>query len=310
MPFSDAFRDFVRSAGPASRLRFAPTPSGYLHRGNALNFILNWLVARLKGGRILLRIDDLDAERKRPEYVADVFESLHWLGLDWDEGPGSGSSSGSGSGQGGDRVRDRVGEMVAEFEEKWSQHRRLPLYINLLERLRETGLLFACRKSRRDLEPFAGLYPPEFRDQGLSLDAPDVAWRIATPPGFPMPDFVVRRRDGIPAYQVASLADDLHFGVTHVVRGEDLAASTAAQRFLAEQIDAQDFLAIRFLHHPLLTDANGQKLSKSAGADSLKNLREGGGVPEQVFNLLQGWPGFPAAVSAADLLDKMRGAAY
>lgn len=295
MPFSDAFLEFVRSAGSLSRLRFAPTPSGYLHRGNALNFILNWLVARLRGGRILLRIDDLDAERKRPEYVADVFDSLHWLGLDWDEGPGS-SSSGAG--------------LVDEFGENWSQHRRLALYNNVLEQLRETGLLFACRKSRRDLEPFAGSYPPEFRDQGLSLDEPDVAWRVATPPDFPMPDFVVRRRDGIPAYQVASLADDLHFGVTHVIRGEDLSASTAAQRFLAEQIGTQDFLDIRFLHHPLLTDAQGQKLSKSAGADSLKTLREGGGAPALVFNVLQAWPGFPVVVSAADLLEKIRRAGY
>ena len=85
MPFSDAFIRFAREAGPHCRLRFAPTPSGYLHIGNALNFCFNWLVARLNGGKILLRIDDIDAERKRPEYVADVFESLEWLGLDYDE---------------------------------------------------------------------------------------------------------------------------------------------------------------------------------------------------------------------------------
>ena len=332
MPFSDDFREFVLSAGPSSRLRFAPTPSGYLHRGNALNFILNWLAARLRGARILLRIDDLDAERKRPEYVADVFENLHWLGLDWDEGPGSGgsssssssgssssSSSGSSSGSsssGGSSSGSSSsgggegGLLLAEFETEWSQHRRLPLYFNLLEQLRDTGLLFACRKSRRDLAPFEGFYPPEFRDQGLSLDDADVAWRIATPSDFPMPDFVVRRRDGLPAYQVASIADDLHFGVSHVIRGDDLAASTAAQRFLAEQIGAQDFLNIRFLQHPLLTDALGQKLSKSAGADSLKALREGGGAPEQVFACLRGLPGFPEAVSAADLLEKIRRTGY
>jgi glutamyl-tRNA synthetase len=172
--------------------------------------------------------------------------------------------------------------------------------------LRATGLLFACRKSRRDLAPFNGEYPAHFRDQQLSLDDPDVAWRIATPPGFPLPDFVVRRRDGIPAYQVASLTDDLHFGITHVVRGEDLNTSTAAQRFLAECLAADDFLKIRFLHHLLLTDAQGQKLSKSAGADSLKSIREGGGAPDAVFRSAGAMLGLPGAVSASDLLERLR----
>ena len=94
MDFRDQFSAFLHDAGPNCRLRYAPTPSGFLHIGNALNFRLNWLVARQNGGKILLRIDDLDAERKRPEYIADIFESLEWLGLDWDEGPGPGLSGG------------------------------------------------------------------------------------------------------------------------------------------------------------------------------------------------------------------------
>lgn len=255
MDFHDPqFDVFLQNAGPQCRLRYAPTPSGFLHLGNALNFWLNWLVARRNGGKILLRIDDLDAERKRPEYVADVFESLEWLGLDWDEGPRS----------------------AEDFEKNWSQHHRLPLYIKLLDELRSTGLLYACRKSRRDLAPFGSSYPVEFREQNLSLDEPDVAWRIATPTGFPLPDFIVRRRDGLPAYQVASLADDLHFGITHVVRGADLEASTAAQRYLAGCLGKQDFLNIQFHHHALITDSSGEKLSKSAGATSLRTMREDG----------------------------------
>ena len=272
MDFRDQFSAFLHDAGPNCRLRYAPTPSGFLHIGNALNFRLNWLVARQNGGKILLRIDDLDAERKRPEYIADIFESLEWLGLDWDEGPGVSLSEAVTSSR-------RLTAMVADFEKNWSQHRRLPLYVKVLEKLRDTGLLFACRKSRRDLAPFGGHYPPEFREQNLSLDDPDVAWRIRTPLSFGeglLHDFIVRRRDGLPAYQVASLADDLHFGITHIVRGADLEASTAAQRWLAECLGEQDFLDIRFLHHPLLMDAAGEKLSKSAGAASLRAMRQGG----------------------------------
>lgn len=249
------FAEFVQSVSPKSRLRLAPTPSGYLHAGNAINFLLNQEAARSQpGARLLLRIDDLDADRKRPEFVQDVFDTLAWLGIGWDEGPRS----------------------TGDFEQNWSQHLRLGLYQKLLQKLEKQGLVFACRKSRKDLAPFGGAYPPEFRAQNLPLDVPDVAWRVATPPGFPMPDFIVRRRDGLPAYQIASLADDVHFGITHIVRGEDLRASTAAQLFLAEKLGLTDFLKIRFWHHPLLTNAEGEKLSKSAGADSLRAMRARG----------------------------------
>ncbi len=301
--FSQQFHSFAQLARAGCRLRFAPTPSGFLHIGNALNFALNWLVARLHGGKILLRIDDLDADRKRPEYVADVFESLAWLGLDWDVGPGE-----------NDGIIDRVtlshpvNTLVADFEKNWSQHRRLPLYFNALEKLRATGLLFACRKSRRDLAPFEGNYPPAFRNQNLSLDDPDVAWRIKTPPGFALPDFVVRRRDGIPAYQLASLADDVHFGITHVIRGEDLTASTQAQLYLAEYLSESNFLKINFLHHPLITDENGEKLSKSAGATSLKEMRESGAGAEIVFRKVGEMLGFSGEKfnSADDLLQHLK----
>lgn len=268
--FPNDFQAFLRDVAqhPAPRLRLAPTPSGYLHLGNALNFILNARSAhRSPKGGLLLRIDDLDAERKRPEYVEDVFETLHWLHIDWNEGP----------------------RTPADFEENWSQHHRLPLYFQLLDKLRDTGALFACRKSRRDLAPFGGAYPEAFRAQNLSLDDPDVAWRLQTPPGFPLPDFIVRRRDGLPAYQVASLADDLHFGITHIIRGEDLAASTAAQRLLAERTGLREFLSINFLHHPVLRDERGEKLSKSAGAGSLKAMRESGVGGEWVYGNLEGF---------------------
>jgi glutamyl-tRNA synthetase len=255
------FPGFVQAAVPPVRVRYAPTPSGYLHAGNAVNFILNYLLARSKGGHILLRIDDLDGARKRSPFVQDIFDALNWLGIDYDEGP-----------------MDQV-----DFESRWSQHFRLTAYNKTLERLRASGLLFACSKSRSDLSPFGGMYPAEFRDQGLHLDDPDVAWRIRTPDNFPMPDFIVRRRDGLPAYQIASLTDDLLFEITHIIRGADLEPSTQAQRFLAGILGETAFLSIQPLHHPLIQDASGAKLSKSAGATSLKSLREQGKSPEAIF---------------------------
>lgn len=277
--FAAQFFAFVRSVKPESRLRLAPTPSGYLHQGNALNFILNWLAARvLVSGspassetatalsKIYLRVDDLDSDRKRPEYLEDIVDTLQWLQLDWDALPSSSLSP-------------------------LYQSDNLPRYFQVLEQLRARDLLFACRKSRRDLEPFGGQYPAEFRDQGLSLDDLDVAWRIKTPANFPLPDFVVRRRDGIPAYQVASFSDDVHYGITHIVRGADLEDSTQAQQYLAEVLSEDKFLKINFLHHPLILGANGEKLSKSAGADSLKSMRESGLGPQQIFETAGRWLG-------------------
>jgi glutamyl-tRNA synthetase len=256
--FVALYKDFVQSVVPGSLLRMAPTPSGFLHKGNILNFYLNWYAARSRGASLLLRIDDLDADRKRPEYVANIFETLRHAGFDWNIGPGAEMAG--------------IADCVADFEVNWSQHRRLHLYHGLLARLRETGLLFACRKSRKDIAAAGAVYPPEFRDQGLSLDEPDVAWRIKTDGLDPsMQDFVVRRRDGIPAYQVASVADDLHFGVTHVIRGEDLEPSTRAQIWLAGLLGERAFMEVKFLHHPLVRNEQGEKLSKSAGDGSRGN---------------------------------------
>lgn len=250
MSFGTEFLAFLCTVGPNSRLRLAPTPSGFLHAGNALNFILNWLAARLQpDAKLLLRIDDLDAERKRPEYVADIFDSLAWLGLDWDEGP----------------------KDAADFDAHWSQMQRLPLYVKGLEEVISAGMAYACARSRREL---TGHYLPESRNQNLPLDAADVAWRALTPPEFPLPDFVLRRKDGLPAYQLASLVDDLHFGITHVIRGDDLRPSTSAQQWLAQQLGWANFQEIRFLHHPLIMDEQGEKLSKSAGANALRTLRD------------------------------------
>jgi glutamyl-tRNA synthetase len=253
--------------------RIAPTPSGFLHVGNGVNFALTTLAARAKGATLLLRIDDMDAERKRPEYVEDIFETLHWMGIEWHEGP-----------------RD-----AADFEAKWSNRHRMALYEQVLNDLVQTGLVYACGKSRKDLEPFHGTFPKAFREQGLSLEAPDCAWRVCTPDDLSLSDFVVRRRDGLPAYQIASLADDIHWGITHLVRGMDLAPSSEAQQWLASvlgpfssfELPYTDFLRVAVMHHPLLLDAQGRKLSKSAGAAALKQWRTAGKGPEEIWATAQ-----------------------
>lgn len=282
--FREQFTAFNATLSAGSRLRFAPTPSGFLHIGNALNFVLNYLSARsTPGARILLRIDDLDGERKRPEYLEDIFESLNWLGLDYDDGPRS----------------------PEDFEANWSQWRRMDLYHQVLDDLRTRDLLFGCRKSRKELAAFGDCYPPEFRNQGIGLNEPDCSWRIKTDAGLAMSDFVVRRRDGIPAYQIASLADDLHFGITHVVRGHDLLPSTEAQIFLAQKLKYQSFSAVRFLHHPLIKDGFGVKLSKSAGASSLKAMRVAGEGAWVVFRMAGEMLGIDGVDSFVDLVDRI-----
>jgi glutamyl-tRNA synthetase len=280
--FAEQFFAFAKGAGSNCRVRYAPTPSGFLHLGNAINFTLNWLVARLNNGHILLRIDDLDGERMRPEYFRDIFENLLWLGLDWDIGP--------------------RGPELEDFQKNWSQHTRIANYSSLLNELRRRGLVFACRKSRAELQPFRGIYPQAFRNQAIELDDVEVAWRLRTKNLGSLTDFVLRRRDGIPAYQLASVSDDLLFGITHIVRGEDLLPSTEAQRFLAECLDQQPFLNIKFLHHPLILDETGEKLSKSAGSLALKTLRESGVGPAVVFRKVAEMIDLQPADSAKDLL--------
>ncbi len=232
--------------------RIAPTPSGFLHPGNAVNFLLTSWLARQHGGRLLLRIDDLDAARVRPEYLDDVFRVVSWLGLEIHGGPSD----------------------VAEFRRDYSQTLRTEYYRDEVRRLPE---VFACRCSRRELAG-GGPYPGTCRLAGLELAAGRTALRATVPRPCPVPvgsrtvdvaaemgDFVVWRRDDLPAYQLASVVDDRDLGVNAVVRGLDLFDSTAAQLFLAPLLGAQSFALADFRHHELVVDAAGRKLSKSAG---------------------------------------------
>ncbi len=275
-----------------SRTRIAPTPSGYLHPGNAWSFLLTWLLARREGGSIHLRIDDMDTARFRPEYIEDIFASLEWLGLDWDTGPRS----------------------LAEIQATHSQHLRLDRYRKSLGALiaardAEGPLLYACscsrEKVRRDSAAagLPGIYPGTCRHAGLPMHQSGLAadgapaaeaypLRLRVPgnaevtldsvasgplvlaPGRDMGDFVVWQRNGEPAYQLASLVDDEEYGIDLVVRGKDLLPSTGAQAWLAGVLGYGIFPRARFLHHEMMLDAEGGKLSKSQGADSLRALRE------------------------------------
>ena len=267
------------------RTRIAPTPSGYLHLGNACSFKLTADLARRTGAKILLRIDDLDQDRVEERYVEDIFDTLNFLDIPWDEGP-----------------RDRM-----DFEDSWSQLHRMPLYRKALEDLRQQGILFACACSRTQIarESTGGEYPGTCRDKGLSLDLPDVSWRVRTDAGRELTmqqldapvfkgvldksvkDFVVRKKDGSPAYQLTSLVDDLHFGVDLIVRGQDLWSSTLAQLYLAELLPGgKAFAGAIFHHHPLFTNADGSKLSKSAGAASIQSLRREGKTPGEICAII------------------------
>ena len=266
------------------KTRIAPTPSGYLHLGNALSFQTTVALAQKTGAAVLLRIDDLDGERVRTEYVQDIFDTLRFLEIGWDEGPRN----------------------PEECERRWAQTHRLSLYQSALQQLQKEGHLFACTCSRAEILRISpgGAYPGTCRDKGIPLDTPGVCWRLhtdaeqtvqvnhldgmvttATLPGD-MHYFVVRKKDGMPAYQLTSVVDDVHFGVDLIVRGADLWPSTLAQLHLATLLREPRFRKAFFYHHPLLTDVNGNKLSKSAGAESVRHLRERGGTLSDLQALL------------------------
>ncbi len=259
------------------RSRIAPTPSGYLHMGNALNFIITWLAVRKQNGTLRLRIDDIDNARTRTEYLDDIFDTLHWLELDWDEGPVN----------------------TTDHLQNYSQANRTARYQQVIDQLIATGNVFACSCSRKTLE----LEPCTCHHKQLPLNQPDTALKLHTPENLMiqvpdaqngtipvnlyqrMPDFVIRRREGIIAYQVASLADDIDYGINLIVRGNDLLDSTAAQLYIAQLTGNTTFGQTAFYHHPLITAPNGVKLSKSAGSISLKAWRYSGKSSTDFYQL-------------------------
>ncbi len=223
--------------------RFAPTPSGYLHLGNAVNAVLcDWL-ARSADGRLLLRIDDFDAGRVREAYLEDVFATLDWLGIHPEAGPSG----------------------PADFHAQWSMATRAAQFRSAIEHLLadHPDAVFVCRCSRRELGP-GGRCHAGCAVAGHPLVPSASTLRLATDSG----DHVLWRRDDLPGYDLGSVLCDEDLGVTALVRGEDLRASTAVQRHLATLLPAPGVLRAAVHHHALITALDGSKLSKSAGARS------------------------------------------
>ena len=257
--------------------RFAPSPSGRIHLGNILCCLLAWLSARQKGGRVILRIEDLDIARCPRRYGEQMCRDIQWLGLDWDEGPVIGGPSGP-----------------------YEQSRRTALYQAALRRLEAQGLVYPCFCTRAELHAASAphtsdgnvVYPGTCR--GLTAEeiaekrkkkAP--AYRLMVPDENitftdgcmgehtenllrDCGDFYLRRADGVFAYQLAVVVDDARMGVTEVVRGADLLSSTARQLYLYRLLGLP---APKFAHCPLLLASDGRRLSKRDGDQSLENLR-------------------------------------
>ena len=275
--------------------RLAPTPSGYLHLGNAVNFVLTWLLVRRAGGTLHLRIDDLDRARLRRAYLENIFQVIDWLRLDYDHGPGG----------------------PDDFLRHHSQLLHLPEYNQVLRRLAQRpGLVYGSPRSRSGGAPEAT----------VPLGTPGAAWRVRVPAGTTvawadggpgpaavplataMPDFVVRKKDGVAAYQLASVVDDLRLGTTLVVRGADLLPSTAAQLWLAAQLaETSGFnpARIQFYHHGLLIDAAGHKLSKTTQAAGNQGILAAAG-PRVVYAAVAQLLGLPTA--AGESLASLRAA--
>ena len=224
--------------------RIAPTPSGYLHIGNALNFVLTFLHTKAKGGILKLRIDDLDAARCRREYVDDIFKTLEWLQMPIDEGPSSSD----------------------DFFKHYSQSLKYDYYKAQMYQMQTQGAkLFTCECSRKKLQGYKR-YPGFCRDSTQALQSGRNAMRIAVEDealAQSMGDFILWRRDDIAAYQLVSLIEDRDADVNLIVRGNDLFQSSQAQRYLARFAHAQSFENARFIHHELITRDDGSKFSKS-----------------------------------------------
>lgn len=286
-------------AAPGPRTRLAPTPSGRLHAGNAWSFLITWLCARSRGGSVHLRIDDLDTARLRPEYLDDIFASLEWLGLDWDTGPRDAADFRANHSQ-----ALRLGDYRAALERLAASDAGAdgplvyPCGCSREQAKRDSAAAGmpgqyagTCRNARIPWEraafPGEAARPGEGRGGDLHLRArvpgdarvafrsADGSERVALP-GRGMGDFVVWQKNGLPAYQLASVVDDEKLGIDLVVRGMDLLPSTGAQLWMAEHLGAEEFRNAAFRHHPLFLGPDGGKLSKSAGAESLQALRARG----------------------------------
>jgi len=279
-----------RGSADVPRGRYAPSPTGWQHLGNARTALLAWLRARSDGGSFVVRVEDLDGPRTVAAAVEGNLEELRWLGLTWDEGPD-------------------VGGPFAPYR----QSERSERYEAGLQKLREDGGIYACYLSRKDLRDLASAPHGAVTPYGLAERrrnehiAPERAaagrvpalrfalpetistWEevLAGPQSYAVPgdvgDPVVRRADGTWSYQFAVSVDDAEMKIEEVVRGDDLTASTAAQRMLLAALGAPP---PAYLHVPLLLDVDGVRLAKRDGSQTIRALRAAGVRAERIVGLL------------------------
>jgi len=287
------------------RSRLAPSPTGALHLGNARTFLLNWLLVRSAGGTLPVRIEDLDGPRVKAGAADQAMEDLRWLGLEGDGPP-------------------------------LLQSTRAPAHAEALERLRAAGLVYPCTCTRREVElaasapqegdgtaPYPGTCRGRFgsADEAREATGREPAWRFRVPEerevaftdGFRGPvrlrpaestgDFVVAKRGGEAAYQLAVVVDDAFQGVDTVVRGDDLLPSTPLQVLLAEALGLP---VPAYVHLPLVRGPDGRRLAKRHGDTRIARYREEGIPPERVLGLLASWSGLGCRepVTAAALLER------
>ena len=274
--------------------RFAPAPTGFLHLGHVVNAIHVWGEARARGGQVLLRIEDHDGDRSRPEFEAAILDDLDWLGFEPDIHPTAGFRAGPCDGR---------------------QSDRRAIYARAAGDLRRRGVLYACRCSRRDLASAGadaasggellpsgalakdGPYRGTCRDLALPFDG-DVGWRVRLPsvdvsfvdrwrgsqtqtPARQCGDLLIRDRRGHWTYQFVATLDDHLQGITDVIRGDDLLPSTGRQILLGEMLGRTTPAA--FAHHALVMKSPAQKLSKSEGDTGVRDLRRGGWSRDDVL---------------------------
>jgi glutamyl-tRNA synthetase len=267
-------------AFPKYRGRLAPSPTGLLHLGHARTFWQAYERVHHHEGKLILRNEDLDRSRWRPEFVAAMIEDLHWLGIEWNEGPDCGGPFAP-----------------------YNQSERMPMYRAALAKLQELQLIYPCNCSRKDIQhavsaPNVGdeepVYPGTCRSQSAA-ELDKFAWRFRVPEGEAVVfidgklgpqrfvagrdfgDFIVWRQDDLPAYQLACVVDDAAMRISEVVRGADLLVSTARQLLLYRVLG---LTSPAFYHCELVYDEQGRRLAKRHDSLSLRAFRELGKTPE------------------------------
>jgi glutamyl-tRNA synthetase len=290
----------TETAGRVVRVRFAPSPSGDLHVGNVRTALFDWAFARHTGGVFVLRIEDTDVSRVKPEYIASAQETLRWLGLDWNEGPGVGGPYGP-----------------------YQQSQRLPIYSDWLAKFLESGRAYYCYCSPeelaerraaarageggpsgydghcRDLTPdLVATYQAEGRRPVVRMRMPEGSTTFTdlirgeiTIDHSAVPDFVLARADGSPLYTLAVAVDDVLMKITHIVRGDDLLSSTPRQLAVYRAMGVPEAEFPVFAHLPFVLGLKGEKLGKRYGAASISYYRDEGFLPEALDNYLAllGW---------------------